>query len=230
MKLYINKNTGAVTTSVTSNTAIERIEVTRLNTVPFECFFHDGENGVALADGSAGLLVVKKSNDPNGTAILYVPAWTPPPTTLNGYLFSLLVASAALNTALGNLPDTTLELQVIWTENGRRMSTPPIDIVVNQTYWQGTEEVPQPDPPFPLPGAILTTDGNLAGLNDVGTARANLGLATMGFRAQVGLPASFTAEGAVGDWALDAASGRLWFYIGDGETTHAWAYTQLILA
>lgn len=157
-KLFFNKVTGILGASATASTNVQKITVKRYQDVEVELTPVKADGTIELfATGSTGLLVVKTVNDFTGTAKLLDTTWDAPTLDGRGYTFAFVAVSAGIDTALGTEPSKTFALEIVIVESGKRIVLPTIQLVIENNYYREDEPVPEdPDPPYPLPGELVT--------------------------------------------------------------------------
>lgn len=223
IRYYMHKDSGAVTTALTGG-ALARIAVKRGITLLREIVFHDGSNVVELDPAAAGVFVGKAKSEetglPEGGPRVWDVDWLPPSQTGGGYVFEVPVYGSSLEAVTKDEDGSRRLVAEIHVANeGRLIKSQSFDFVVGKPVWDEDETPDDPDPPYPLPGEILTKAGNLEGLSDPAAARVNLGLGSA-LRRLVAAPENDDDPGSPGDYAVSGT--ELYIYTGDGDETHAW--------
>lgn len=164
MKLYYNLATGVLGAGNLATKNVAKIIAKRYSDLEVEILpvAADGTAG-AFAEGSSGLLVVKAENDFSGAAKILDAAWDAPAATGAGYIFRFAVAGAGLDADLGAMASKTFGMEIVVAEPAtetspaRRLVLPTVQLAVENNYYREDEPVPaDPDPPYPLPGELVT--------------------------------------------------------------------------
>lgn len=177
MKLFWNTVTNVLSLEPGASTSIRRLGRKRFDTLVLEVIFTD-EDGEPKALGplAAGVFVAKERTKYTDPAKLLDVEWEPPVDQGEGYVFRVLLANTALDDLLGQAEKVTLSAELVYSDGSEGGVSPTIELEVFNNYWRENEPALDPvDPPYPLPGELLTKDGNLEGLADPAAALANLG-------------------------------------------------------
>ena len=159
IKIYCHKDTGILTTAITGP-RIASIRA-KLNTVlEREVVFHDGVDVVTLDAAATGVFVGKTkptTGGPTGTLKVWDVAWEVSGVQGGGYIFRVpLWGTALTGVTADDSGNRNLSAAVHWTEPTRSQESQTFDLVVEPPVFDQDETPVDPDPPYPLPGAIVT--------------------------------------------------------------------------
>lgn len=124
---------------------------------------HDDVAAVRL-EGAVPVFVIKKKDALGGVPLFALTSWTAGDAATDGYMFRGRLAGAALKTAVE--ADEDLVAEVVWTVPGEDPAgSMTVAAALQLPVWQDDEPaLDDPDPPYPLPGEIVTEapgDGKL---------------------------------------------------------------------
>lgn len=156
VRLYTNRDTGAITTGIESGSVVGTLAVRRGDHLRIEQIFHDGREVVTLDAGDDGIAVIKETGAFGDAALLNSTAWTPPTAAGRGYEHEpIRIAHSQIASALESVNPGQFALELTWTDGGFWATAPAISLLVYQDYWQD-DETPAEDPenPYPAPGDI----------------------------------------------------------------------------
>lgn len=159
MKLYHNKITGILGITPTATSNVVRLLAKRYETYELEIIPVNEEGVVeAYTAPATGLCVVKTPLDFSGAAKLLDAEWTPVGEADRGYIFSFVVSSAGLTTAIGTSKELPLALEIVIQDGTRRRVLPSVELLVANNYWREDDPPDPVEDPYPLPGEIAKFD------------------------------------------------------------------------
>ena len=215
MKIYINKNTGVVTSSPAATSsnpaALQNLNGVLGSTLLLDTVFTDDTGApVDLDSAATGVFVAKQDKHYTDGALVEALAWTKNVATEDGYRLVIVPNDTDLVTLLANLASVILMAEIAWSELGITRKTPKFNFTVENAVWRGDEPVlDNPDVTWPLPGDLALASDLEVKEDALGNPDTNgkvLASTTAGTRSWVTLPTGGGGSGGAVDYELKSAA------------------------
>lgn len=137
MKLYLNTQTGNLSTASANGQPLRRIDAKQRDDLVLEVF-----PDVALVEGS-GLFAAR--TDYNQPLVALDANWDAPETENAGYVFNVSLATEELETLFsGGETEIILKGEIRWVSSGAARRTQTFDLVVARAVYLEEDALPEP--------------------------------------------------------------------------------------
>ncbi len=154
MTIYIDLISGAATLQPRGS-LVSQIPAKLGAWLTLDVVFHRAGQLEELPVDAVGVFAVKRERGYSAPVVFAIAAWTPGLTLRDGYRFSARVAGSALAALLGEEPFVSLICDVSWSAGGKTRATQQMSLMLANQIWRDDELPPEPEDPYPLPGAIV---------------------------------------------------------------------------
>ncbi len=154
MRIYLDTHTGLATAR--PGTAPVTEIIAKLGAwLTLDVVFHRNGQLQELPSSASGVFAVKTEGGYTAPVVFAIAHWVKGPMVRDGYRFSARVAGSALTALLADEPSVTLICDVTWSADGETHATQQLSFILANQIWRDDELPPEPEDPYPLPGAIV---------------------------------------------------------------------------